>query len=106
VLNQVDLALINANTRWKPSSIRRRTACSPRPPRRTPTCWWRPDNKDSAAVKLAAALNSPEAKRFIESKYQGRGGTGVLSRAGWPDPVAPRFAGATIPLSHADRARQ
>ncbi|HBS46094.1 MAG TPA: methionine ABC transporter substrate-binding protein [Paenibacillus sp.] len=32
----------------------------------------RPDNKDSDAIKkLVAALNSPEAKAFIEEKYEG-----------------------------------
>jgi hypothetical protein len=32
----------------------------------------REDNKDSAAIKkLAAALNSPDVKKFIEEKYQG-----------------------------------
>ncbi|MCZ8522503.1 MULTISPECIES: MetQ/NlpA family ABC transporter substrate-binding protein [Paenibacillus] len=32
----------------------------------------RPDNKDSEAIqKLAKALNSPEARKFIEEKYQG-----------------------------------
>lgn len=32
----------------------------------------RPDNKDSDAMKkLAAALNSPEVKKFIEDKYAG-----------------------------------
>lgn len=32
----------------------------------------RPDNKDSDAIqKLAAALNSPEAKAFIEKEYEG-----------------------------------
>ncbi len=32
----------------------------------------RPDNKDSDAIKkLAAALTTPEVKKFIEQKYQG-----------------------------------
>ncbi|MFX6334749.1 MetQ/NlpA family ABC transporter substrate-binding protein, partial [Acinetobacter baumannii] len=30
------------------------------------------DNKDSAAIKkLAAALNTPDVKKFIEEKYKG-----------------------------------
>ena len=42
-------------------------------PRRMPTLLVaRKDNVNSPAIKkLAAALTSPETKKFIESKYQG-----------------------------------
>jgi len=73
VLNQVDLALINANYALEAKLNPKKDGLftettSPY----ANLLVARPDNKDSAAVKkLAAALNSPEAKRFIESKYQG-----------------------------------
>jgi D-methionine transport system substrate-binding protein len=73
VLNQVDLALINANYALEAKLNPKRDALfaettSPY----ANLLVARPDNKDSAALKkLAAALNGPEAKKFIESKYQG-----------------------------------
>lgn len=73
VLNQVDIALINANYALEAKLNPKRDALftettSPY----ANLLVARPDNKDSVAMKkLAAALNSPEAKKFIESKYQG-----------------------------------
>jgi D-methionine transport system substrate-binding protein len=73
VLNQVDLALINANYALEAKLNPKKDglfAETTSPYANLLVA--RPDNKDSAAVKkLAAALNSPEAKQFIESKYQG-----------------------------------
>lgn len=73
VLNQVDLALINANYALEAKLNPKKDGLftettSPY----ANLLVARPDNKDSAAIKkLAAALNSPAAKQFIESKYQG-----------------------------------
>ncbi len=73
ILNQVDLALINANYALEAKLNPKRDSLfaeSSSPYANLLVA--RPDNKDSAAIKqLAAALNGPEAKRFIESKYQG-----------------------------------
>ncbi|QBJ79858.1 MetQ/NlpA family ABC transporter substrate-binding protein [Aquitalea sp. USM4] len=73
VLNQVDVALINANYALEAKLNPKKDGLftettSPY----ANLLVARPDNKNSAAIKkLAAALNSPEAKKFIETKYQG-----------------------------------
>lgn len=74
VLDQVDLALINTNyaidAKLNPikDSLFIEDGKSPY----ANLLVAREDNKDSAAVKkLAAALTSPEVKRFIEEKYKG-----------------------------------
>ncbi|WP_337882049.1 MetQ/NlpA family ABC transporter substrate-binding protein [Chromobacterium haemolyticum] len=73
VLPQVDLALINANYALEAKLNPKRDALfiettSPY----ANLLVARADNKDSVGVKkLAAALASPEARKLIESKYQG-----------------------------------
>ncbi|MCW5298503.1 MetQ/NlpA family ABC transporter substrate-binding protein [Herbaspirillum lusitanum] len=74
VLNQVDVALINTNyaieARLNPvkDSLFIEDANSPY----ANLLVARQDNKDSPAIKkLAAALNSPAVKKFIEEKYKG-----------------------------------
>ncbi|HJV07372.1 MAG TPA: MetQ/NlpA family ABC transporter substrate-binding protein [Chromobacteriaceae bacterium] len=73
VLNQVDLALINANYALEAKLNPKRDALlvettSPY----ANLLVARPDNKNSDAVKkLATALTSPEAKKFIETHYKG-----------------------------------
>ncbi|GGY02343.1 MetQ/NlpA family ABC transporter substrate-binding protein [Paludibacterium paludis] len=73
VLGQVDLALINANYALEAKLVPTRDALFLE--KKTPYANLlvaRPDNKDSDAVKkLAAALASPEARKFIEEKYKG-----------------------------------
>jgi D-methionine transport system substrate-binding protein len=73
-LDEVDLALINTNYALEAGLVPTKDALfieggdSPY----ANLLVSRPDNKDSDAIqKLAAALNSPEAKKFIEEKYQG-----------------------------------
>ncbi|ULO08403.1 MetQ/NlpA family ABC transporter substrate-binding protein [Paenibacillus sp. 19GGS1-52] len=73
-LDEVDLALINTNYALEAGLVPTKDALfiegtdSPY----ANILVARPDNKDSDAIqKLAAALNSPEAKAFIEEKYQG-----------------------------------
>lgn len=74
ILNQVDLALINTNyaleAKLNPSkdALVIEGAESPY----VNILVTRTDNKDAAAVKkLAAALKSPEVKKFIADKYKG-----------------------------------
>ncbi len=74
VLGQVDLALINTNyalqAKLNPEkdALAIEGAQSPY----VNVLVARPDNKDSAAMKkLAAALTSPEAKKFLQEKYKG-----------------------------------
>lgn len=73
VLNQVDLALINANYALEAKLNPKKDglfAETTSPYANLLVA--RPDNKDAPAVKkLAAALTSPEARKFIETKYQG-----------------------------------
>ncbi|MNN93091.1 D-methionine-binding lipoprotein MetQ precursor [compost metagenome] len=73
-LDEVDLALINTNFALDAGLVPTKDALfiegadSPY----ANLLVARPDNKDSDAIqKLAAALNSAEAKAFIEEKYQG-----------------------------------
>ncbi|AIQ60720.1 MetQ/NlpA family ABC transporter substrate-binding protein [Paenibacillus borealis] len=73
-LDEVDLALINTNYALEAGLVPTKDALfiegadSPY----ANLLVARPDNKDSDAIqKLAAALNSAEAKAFIEEKYQG-----------------------------------
>ncbi|SEU19796.1 MetQ/NlpA family ABC transporter substrate-binding protein [Paenibacillus sp. NFR01] len=73
-LDEVDLALINTNFALEAKLVPTKDALfiegtdSPY----ANILVARPDNKDSDAIqKLAAALNSPEAKKFIEDTYQG-----------------------------------
>lgn len=73
-LDEVDLALINTNFALEAGLVPTQDALfiegadSPY----ANLLVARPDNKDSDAIqKLAAALNSPEAKAFIEEKYEG-----------------------------------
>lgn len=73
-LDEVDLALINTNFALEAGLVPTKDALfiegtdSPY----ANLLVSRPDNKDSDAIKkLAAALNSAEAKAFIEEKYQG-----------------------------------
>jgi D-methionine transport system substrate-binding protein len=73
-LDEVDLALINTNYALEAKLVPTKDALfiegadSPY----ANILVSRPDNKDSDAIKkLAAALTSPEAKAFIEEKYQG-----------------------------------
>ncbi|HEX2009988.1 MAG TPA: MetQ/NlpA family ABC transporter substrate-binding protein [Roseateles sp.] len=74
ILPQVDLALINTNyaLEAKLNPVKNALAIEDA---RSPYANWlvaRPDNQDSAALKkLAAALNGPELKKFIQSKYNG-----------------------------------
>lgn len=74
VLNEVDLDLINTNyalaAKLNPTkdALAIEGAQSPY----VNYLVARPDNKDSDAIKkLAAALTTPEVKKFIEDKYQG-----------------------------------
>lgn len=73
VLNQVDLALINANYALEAKLNPKKDglfAETTSPYANLLVA--RKDNVNSPAIKiLAAALTSPEAKKFIESKYQG-----------------------------------
>lgn len=73
VLNQVDLALINANYALEAKLNPKKDglfAETTSPYANLLVA--RPDNADSAALrKVAAALTSSEARQFIERKYQG-----------------------------------
>jgi D-methionine transport system substrate-binding protein len=74
VLTQVDLALINTNyalaAKLDPTKDALMIEGKDSPYVNILVA--RPDNKDSPAMqKLAAALHSPELKKFIEEKYQG-----------------------------------
>ncbi|MDF0733521.1 MetQ/NlpA family ABC transporter substrate-binding protein [Pseudomonas entomophila] len=74
VLTQVDLALINTNyaleAKLNPEKDALVIEGSDSPYVNILVA--RPDNKDSADLqKLAAALHSPEVKKFIEEKYKG-----------------------------------
>lgn len=82
VLNQVDLALINTNyaleAKLNPSkdALVIEGSESPYVNILVSRAF---DNKDSAALKkLAAALTSPDVKKFIR-KIQGRSGSGILT---------------------------
>lgn len=73
-LDEVDLALINTNFALDAGLVPTKDALfiegvdSPY----ANILVTRQDNKDSEAIKkLVAALNSPEAKAFIEEKYEG-----------------------------------
>lgn len=73
-LDEVDLALINTNYALEANLVPTKDALfiegtdSPY----ANILVARPDNKDSDTIKkLAAALNSPEAKAFIEEQYKG-----------------------------------
>jgi len=74
ILPQVDLALINTNyaLEAKLNPVKDALAIEDA---RSPYANWlvaRADNKDTPALKkLAAALNSAEVKKFIETKYNG-----------------------------------
>jgi D-methionine transport system substrate-binding protein len=74
ILPQVDLALINTNyaLEAKLNPVKNALAIEDA---RSPYANWlvaRPDNQNAPALKkLAAALNSPELKKFIETKYGG-----------------------------------
>ncbi|MFT7771982.1 MetQ/NlpA family ABC transporter substrate-binding protein [Roseateles sp.] len=74
ILPQVDLALINTNyaLEAKLNPVKNALAIEDA---RSPYANWlvaRADNKDTPALKkLAAALNSAEVKKFIETKYGG-----------------------------------
>ena len=74
VLPDVDLAVINTNYALEAGLVPTRDALfiedSDSPYVNILTA--RPDNKDDEAIrKLAAALNSPEVRQFIEEKYEG-----------------------------------
>ncbi|MOA10719.1 Lipoprotein 28 precursor [compost metagenome] len=74
VLDEVELALINTNYALEAKLVPTEDALfiegSDSPYVNILTA--RPDNKDSEAIqKLAAALQSPEVKKFIEDKYAG-----------------------------------
>ncbi|MDR3430080.1 MULTISPECIES: MetQ/NlpA family ABC transporter substrate-binding protein [Silvimonas] len=74
VLNQVDLALINTNyaLQAKLNPTKDALAIEGAQSPYVNVLVARPDNKDSDAMKkLAAALTSPETKKFIQDKYQG-----------------------------------
>ena len=74
VLGQVDLALINTNyaLQAKLNPAKDALAIEGAQSPYVNILVARPDNKDSAAMKkLAAALNSPEVKKFIQEKYKG-----------------------------------
>lgn len=74
VLTQVDLALINTNYALQAKLDPTKDALMIEGPGSpyVNILVARPDNKDSDAMqKLAAALHSPELKKFIEEKYQG-----------------------------------
>ena len=74
VLDQVDLALINTNYALEAKLVPTKDALfieSGKSPYAN-LLVARPDNKDSEAVKkLAVALQTPEVKKFIETKYKG-----------------------------------
>jgi D-methionine transport system substrate-binding protein len=74
ILDQVDLAVINTNYALEAKLVPTRDALILEGGK----SWYanllvaRPDNKNAPAIrKLAAALNSPEVKKFIEQKYKG-----------------------------------
>ncbi|QHW30368.1 ABC transporter substrate-binding protein [Paenibacillus rhizovicinus] len=74
VLDEVDLALINTNYALEAGLVPTKDALfiegSDSPYVNILVA--RPDNKDSEGIKkLAAALQTPEVKKFIEDKYQG-----------------------------------
>ncbi|KAA9008616.1 ABC transporter substrate-binding protein [Paenibacillus spiritus] len=74
MLDEVDLALINTNyaldAKLNPTKDALFIESGDSPYANLLVA--RPDNKDSDAIqKLAKALTSPEAKKFIEDKYQG-----------------------------------
>ncbi|NIK67662.1 MetQ/NlpA family ABC transporter substrate-binding protein [Paenibacillus sp. BK720] len=74
VLGEVDLALINSNFALEADLVPTKDAIfiegSDSPYVNILVA--RPDNKDSDAMKkLAAALQSPDVKKFIEDKYEG-----------------------------------
>jgi D-methionine transport system substrate-binding protein len=74
VLPDVDVAVINTNYAFEAGLVPTRDALfiedSDSPYVNILAA--RPDNKDDEAIrKLAAALNSPEVKQFIEEKYEG-----------------------------------
>lgn len=74
VLDQVDLAVINTNYALEAKLVPTRDAIALENGRSVYANLLvaRPDNKNRAAVKkLAAALNSPQVKAFIEKKYNG-----------------------------------
>ncbi|KAF0815417.1 Lipoprotein 28 [Andreprevotia sp. IGB-42] len=74
ILDQVDLALINTNyaLEAKLNPSKDALAIEGKQSPYVNILVARPDNKNSAAIKkLAAALNSPETKKFIETKYNG-----------------------------------
>ncbi|GGP27308.1 MetQ/NlpA family ABC transporter substrate-binding protein [Silvimonas amylolytica] len=74
VLNQVDLALINTNYALQAKLNPTRDALAIEGAQSPYVNYLvaRPDNKDSDAMKkLAAALTSPETKKFILDKYKG-----------------------------------
>jgi D-methionine transport system substrate-binding protein len=74
VLNQVDLALINTNyaLEAKLNPVKDSLFIEDGKSPYANLLVAREDNKDSPAIKkLAAALNSPEVKKFIETKYKG-----------------------------------
>ncbi|WP_435606287.1 MetQ/NlpA family ABC transporter substrate-binding protein [Pseudomonas knackmussii] len=74
VLDQVDLDLINTNyaLEAKLNPVKDALVLEDRNSPYVNYLVARPDNKDSDALKkLAAALNSPEVKTFIEKKYDG-----------------------------------
>ncbi len=74
VLNQVDLALINTNYALQAKLNPTRDALAIEGAQSPYVNYLvaRPDNKDSDAIKkLAAALTSPETKKFIQDKYKG-----------------------------------
>lgn len=74
VLDQVDLDLINTNyaLEAKLNPVKDALVLEDRNSPYVNYLVARPDNKDSDALKkLAAALNSPEVKAFIEKKYDG-----------------------------------
>jgi D-methionine transport system substrate-binding protein len=74
VLDQVDLALINTNyaLQAKLNPMKDALVIEGAESPYVNILVARPDNKDSAPMKkLAAALTSPEVKKFIGDKYQG-----------------------------------
>ncbi|QLG87820.1 MetQ/NlpA family ABC transporter substrate-binding protein [Chitinibacter bivalviorum] len=74
ILNQVDLALINTNyaLEAKLNPTKDALAIEGKDSPYVNILVTRTDNKDAAAVKkLAAALKTPEVKKFIEEKYKG-----------------------------------
>ena len=73
VLDQVDLDLINTNyaLEAKLNPAKDALVLEDRDSPYVNYLVARPDNKDSDALKLSAALTSPEVKAFIEKKYAG-----------------------------------